>query len=392
MTQISKKILIFSTAYFPFVGGAEVAVKEITDRISDMEFHMITARMDKKLPKQEKIGNITVFRIGIGHPKIDKLLLAFHGHRMAGKLQRQNNYDIAWAIMASYGALAASRFISKERKRPLPSAKAAPRFLLTLQEGDSPEHIEKRTRFIKKQFRNIFRRADRIQCISSYLADWAKKMGATCPIEVIPNGVDINKFKSQKSKVKSQKLREELKIKENEKVILTVSRLVKKNGIEDLIKAGQYLNFPFKILIAGAGEDEEKLKNLAKELNLQNKIIFLGHIDHSELPSYYALADVFVRPSLSEGLGNVFLEAMAAGTPVIGTPVGGIPDFLKDGETGLFCEVQNPKSIAEKIQLLLNNPNLANTLTQNASQLIAQKYDWNLIAKKMQNIFEKMIK
>ena len=105
---MNKKILIFSTAYHPFVGGAEVAVREITDRLGDdFEFDMIIAQLDRKLPKQEKIGNIDVFRIGIGVKIIDKLLLTFYGHRMAIKLYRKNQYDIVWSIMASYGGLSA---------------------------------------------------------------------------------------------------------------------------------------------------------------------------------------------------------------------------------------------------------------------------------------------
>ncbi|MDD5071750.1 MAG: hypothetical protein PHQ42_03375, partial [Patescibacteria group bacterium] len=78
-----KRVLIISTAYFPFVGGAEVAVREITERISAIEFDMITARMDRKLPRFERLGNINVYRIGIGLQIFDKLWLAFGGAKFA---------------------------------------------------------------------------------------------------------------------------------------------------------------------------------------------------------------------------------------------------------------------------------------------------------------------
>ena len=103
-----------------------------------------------------------------------------------------------------------------------------------------------------------------------------------------------------------------------------------------------------------------------------------------------ALADVFVRPSLSEGLGNVFLEAMAAGLPIIGTPVGGILDFLKDGETGLFCRIKNPKSIAEKIKEILSDDRLREKLIQNGQKLAEEKYSWDIIARQMEKIFKKI--
>jgi len=115
----------------------------------------------------------------------------------------------------------------------------------------------------------------------------------------------------------------------------------------------------------------------------------MGFIAPAELPKYYAIADVFCRPSLSEGLGNVFLEAMAAGVPVIATPVGGIPDFLKNGETGLFCHVRNPESIAEKIKWILDEKNKEEVarVVANAREMVGRKYDWEIIAEKMEKIF-----
>ena len=168
-----------------------------------------------------------------------------------------------------------------------------------------------------------------------------------------------------------------------------MSRLVKKNGVEDIIKAAQDLRF--KLLIIGKGEQEEYLKDLTKKLNLEDNVLFLGEVSHKDLPQYLWISDVFVRPSLSEGLGNAFLEAMAAGVPAIGTKVGGIPDFLREGETGLFCEVQNPKSITEKIKTLLKDENLRLRLIENGRKLVEEKYSWDFIALEMKNIFDKLI-
>ena len=84
-------------------------------------------------------------------------------------------------------------------------------------------------------------------------------------------------------------------------------------------------------------------------------------------------------------MGNSFIEAMAAGLPIIATPVGGIPDFLKDGETGLFCKVKDPKSIAEQVERLMNDDILRQKLKENGQKLVREKYDWNLIAKEMKS-------
>ena len=169
--------------------------------------------------------------------------------------------------------------------------------------------------------------------------------------------------------------------------VITTSRLVKKNGIEDLIKAISILPKDIKCLIAGDGPDRTKLENLAKQLKVEDRIFFLGQINHSEVFKYLKISDVFVRPSLSEGLGNSFLEAMAVGIPIIGTPVGGIPDFLKDGKTGFFCKVRDSFSIAEKIAKILKDEKLKNRLCENAKELVFKNYNWDNIAKQMDEIF-----
>jgi glycosyltransferase involved in cell wall biosynthesis len=104
------------------------------------------------------------------------------------------------------------------------------------------------------------------------------------------------------------------------------------------------------------------------------------------MPKYLHISDIFIRPSLSEGLGNSFLEAMASGLPVIATPVGGIPDFLKDGETGLFCEVGNPKSIAQKVEKLIKDRESREYIVRQAREMIEKKYRWEIVASKMKEI------
>lgn len=413
---MTKKILIFSTAYLPLIGGAEIAVKEITDRLSacnalpasnasrseagwrsnagrsNYEFDLICARIDRKLSREEKIGRINVYRVGSGS-NLDKIFFPITGFLKAsflysrlcsftpkfGAKGQRLGYDAIWAIMASYGGLAALFFKFFHPKIP---------FLLTLQEGDAPEYIRKRMKpfFL---FKMIFKKADYIQAISNFLAEWGRQMGAKCPIEVVHNGVDLEKFKKIFSDAEKQELKEKLNIQENEKIIITVSRLVPKNGIGDLIGAMQYLNHPFKLLIIGDGFLKEKLEQQTKRIKLEDKILFLGKIDNEKIPLYLSISNVFVRPSLSEGLGNVFLEAKAARAPVIGTPVGGIPEIITNNFNGLFCEVKNPKSIAEKINLVFNDDNLKKSLIAWGLKMIdEEKYNWDYIAGRMADIFK----
>lgn len=386
----SKNILIFSIAYIPFVGGAELAIKEITDRVkpensnnqADFSFDMITLRFNKNWPKFEKIGNINVYRIS--SPKIFFPFAAFF---KATRLNMKQHYSIIWSIMANRAGYAALFF-----KLTHPKVK----YLLTLQEGDTFEYPKKRAGFlwlfVGFLFRKIFTKADCVQAISNYLADWARSMGKKDCVKIVPNGINTDKLKVKNSKFQIP----------NSKIIITTSRLVPKNGVDILIEAvsilkKEGLSGDIQCQILGSGPDEEKLKDLARILRLSNEVVFLGHISPEVVYDYLANADIFVRMSRSEGLGSSFLEAMGAGLPVIGTRVGGIPDFLKDpsdvGEdkaTGLFAKVNDPKDLADKIRTLINDENLAQTIALNGKNLAIKEYSWDNAASRMKVIFNNL--
>jgi len=364
-----KKILIFSLAYHPVVGGAEIAVKEITNRIHDIEFDMITLRFDKMHLPKEKIGNCTIYRINTS-----KNLYPFKAFFFAKKLHKDKSYDATWAIMANWAGFAALFFKMRFPRVP---------YVLTLQEGDPISYIKRKVWFVYPLFKQIFLRANVIQTISQYLADWATEMGYRGKVEVIPNGVDFEKF-SQNVKHRVFDI--------NKVTLITTSRLVEKNGVGDIIDALKFLPEHVFLKILGTGPLESELKHHSKILNLESRITFLGHISHNDLPNYLHEADIFVRPSLSEGMGNSFIEAMAAGLPVIATSVGGIVDFLRDpstssgqAATGLFCEINNPASIAKQVKRLIDDPNLRQKLVENAQKMVKEKYDWDLIAKEMKS-------
>jgi glycosyltransferase involved in cell wall biosynthesis len=125
------------------------------------------------------------------------------------------------------------------------------------------------------------------------------------------------------------------------------------------------------------------LKEKVDRLGLFSRVRFLGFVSHTDMPKYLKISDVFIRPSISEGFGNSFFEAMAAGLPVIATPVGGIVDFLKNKETGLFCEVNNPEDIARKVQIYLRDRNLRDEIVDNAMHMVLDKYDWSTVVRDM---------
>lgn len=380
-----KKVLIFSHAYFPnWVGGAEIALKEITDRISrnEIEFHLITLGADEP---EEKIGNINIHRVRpfgvftynkILH-KIAKYLFIFQAYFVAKKLHKKHNFDTVWSLMATYGGFSALFFKRKYRNV---------KFVLTLQEGDPIEYILKRLGVFKFLYKSIFKNADVVQVISNYLGKFAIDMGFKGEPILIPNAVDLEIFSKEYPKDEISEIRGSFVL-DNQKLLVTTSRLVIKNGLEYVIKALPGIP-DYKFLIIGKGELEDSLENLAKDLGVLDRVIFKGYVAQSEIPKYLKASDIFIRPSLSEGLGNSFLEAMASGIPVIATSVGGIPDFLIDNETGVFCKTKDEKSIVEAIRKL-ENSDLRNKITQNAFLMVKEKYTWDKISIEMKEVLFK---
>lgn len=389
-----KRVLIFSLAYFPkYVGGAEVSVKEITDRTPDIEFHMVTNRFDRGLPQEEKIGNVLVHRIGIATDNptmvdlkkfplnLNKPLFQFLAAWKAVQLNRTYRYDGTWAVMAHAAGVPAVLF-----KMWNPQAK----FVLNLQEGDPTPYIEKKMMMVWPLFVRAFRRADLVQALSNYLAEWARRMGYRGAVEVIPNAVDAKRFAEPQPAARINLIKDTLGKKMGEIFLITTSRLVRKNAVDDVIRALPLLPENVTFLVLGVGPDEEALQSLARELKVTARVRFLGQISHADMPAYLQAADIFIRPSRSEGFGASFPEAMAAGLPVIATQEGGIADFLFDEErnpdkpvTGFAVDRDSPEDIARAVQRVMAHPEKTRAVVATARAMVLEKYDWNTIARDM---------
>ncbi len=389
-----KKVLILSLAYFPkHVGGAEVSVKEITDRTPDIEFHLVCNRFDSTLPREEKIGNVYVHRIGMVAKEptmadlkkfplvINKPMFQFLAAWKALMLHRKHKFDAIWAVMAhSTGVPAAIfKFFHPEVK-----------FVLNLQEGDPFNYIERKMRPVWPLFKRAFVSADMVQSLSMYLEPWARKMGFTGPVQVIPNAVNARLFSQTFSDIVLENKRKSLGKKPGDVFVITTSRHVKKNAIDDVIRAMSLLPSNVYFLICGEGPDEMKNKELADAFGMKERVRFLGQVAHTDMPLLLQACDIFIRPSRSEAFGASFVEAMAAGIPVIATQEGGIADFLFDEKrnparspTGWAVDKDSPEQIAVAIKDILSRPEKVREVVKNAKQMVFEKYDWDIIAKDM---------
>ncbi|MBA3733307.1 glycosyltransferase family 4 protein [Patescibacteria group bacterium] len=384
----TNKILVFSTAYYPFVGGAEVAIKEITDHLyKDFQFDLITARFDKNLPYVEKVGKVTVYRLGSGKPKLDKLLLPFRGAILAWKLTNKEKYYCLWAVMVTFGS-GAGFILNICRKL---SGKGRIPIVLTLQEGDSENHLQyKWAGLIALSWKLALRSTDLLTGISNFLIDRAKKNGYRGNAVLVPNGVDLSIFSQEIKDSVKKDLLIKLDKKPDDIFLVTAGRLTHKNAIDDVVSALVTLPKNVVFIVIGKGDEGVNLQAQARKLGVADRVKFLGFIPYEDIPKYFSISDIFIRPSRSEGFGNSFIEAMAAGLPVIATPVGGIVDFIDDCETGVFCSPDNPQSISKAVMTLSGDFNLKSKIIENAKNRVRERYGWDKIALEMKNVFDRL--
>ncbi len=384
-----KRILIFSLVYYPKYSGAEIAVKEITDRIKDIEFHMVTMRFDPHLSRTEKIGNIYVHRIGFANTsRLNKLLFQFMAGVTALSLHRKYRFDAVWAVMAHSSGVPAAIFKLTHTKTP---------YILTLQEGDPPEYVERVMRPLWPLFSRAFTKADIVQAISTFLGTWARRRGFTGPLEIIPNGAsDAAQTYTQKE---LSELKKRVGKKEGDVLLLSIGRLVHQKAIDEIIRALTRLPQRIHFLAVGDGPERGMLELLAQELGVEKRVKFTGHVDRSETAKYRAIADIFVLPSRSEGMGISLVSAMASGLPVISTQEGGIADFLFDAKrnpdketTGWAVDKDDSEQIARSVEDILAHPEQAKKVTETARHLVSQKYNWDVIAKDMrERVFQRVL-
>ena len=182
--------------------------------------------------------------------------------------------------------------------------------------------------------------------------------------------------------------------------LITTSRLVHKNGVDDVIRALPLLPEHVHFIVVGVGPDEGMLKRLAKDSGVEKRVTFTGHIGHADLPKYLQASDIFIRPSRSEGMGASFPEAMAAGLPVIATQEGGIADFLFDEKrnpdkpiTGWAVDKDSAADIARAVKDIVAHPEKVRAVVATAKAMVVEKYDWNIIARDMrERVFDPILK
>ncbi|MFA6039739.1 MAG: glycosyltransferase family 4 protein [Candidatus Peribacteraceae bacterium] len=347
------RIVILSAFASPFRSGAEACAEEVPQALCGrFDFTIVTARLRRDLPRNDVLNGIPVVRVGFGSPR-DKWLFPF----LAPFAVRKLRPHIVHAVLESYAGLALvfCRFLAPSAKRMLTQQSTNTSFLLSL----------------------MYRSSHVLTAISSALVARSERYGRT-DVRHIPNGVPYASIRETCGRVPKVPRR-----------ILFAGRLEPMKGVDVLLGALSSLSGgeggePLDVHIVGDG-------SLRKLLEMQSRSFlpegtFRGYIPFPVIHEEYAEAEIFVGLSRSEALGNVFLEAQAAGCAVVATDVGGIPDVVQNGVTGILVPPDDPEAAAEALKNLLRDPSLRLRLAT-AGVENAKRYDWGEIAERYAELY-----
>ena len=178
-------------------------------------------------------------------------------------------------------------------------------------------------------------------------------------------------------------------------MLLSVSHLIETKGIDLNINAVARLRkkFPDIIyLIIGEGQERDRLKKQVRDLHLRKYVEFLGAIPHRKVMEYMSFCNVFTLPSWKEGLGVVYLEAMAHGIPAIACRGEGIDGIIKDRKTGMLVEPRNVDSLTDAVDFVLSNPENAGEIGKKAKQMVIDDYTWAVSAQRLKKAYTEVLK
>ena len=343
--------------------------------------------------KSETSNNIKVFRFRYFFKKWEKLS---HDMSVPEKLKSNKFYFFVLPFFMLFGMISAKKFAENNDfdlihvHFPFPLAlfgiamKRVSKKPLVMTCHGSEVNMAKKNSVFRKIFKWMLGYADFVTVNSTFMKNELLKISHTKEIEIIPMGSGIGEI-SEKS------LKKEHKTKTN---LLFVGRLIEVKGTKYLIEALKLLETEkFELHTAGDGPERENLEKIAPE-----NVIFHGYQTGKNLKELYLNADIFILPSIvddagyTEGLGTVLLEAANFSIPLIGTNVGGIPDIIKDGETGILVPQKNPEAIREAVKKLVEDHELRDTLVENARNHIKNSFSWETITEKFFEIYSSLAK
>ena len=365
---MSARVVILTTYFRPVVGGVESNAERFARflRASRCDVRVVTKRIGPSLPDREDLDGVPVERIGpFGERSASgkwRLLPAAFGWL----LRNRARYDVVCCVDyrgAGVAAIAARALTG----RPV------------LLQAQTPGNLLDGS-LLAQPVIAVYRRADAFACISHALEQEAIAAGVPADrVHYLPNPVDLTRFRPGEEDERRAS-RSRLGIDAGTVACLFVGRLSREKGVMDLVTAWNQARPPNAVLLI-AGPDMVNhpwnegpaAREYVERHNLGSSVRFLGSIP--DVAPLLRAADVVVQPSHFEALGLSAVEALASGVPVIASAVGGLLDFIRDGENGMLCPPQNPTALAAHIHALVADEGLRQRLASRARASVAEQYD-----------------
>jgi len=261
--------------------------------------------------------------------------------------------------------------------------------ILQMHGGSLDEFRRRHSQLSNRLMTKIFRMPERILVLSSIQKEPFRALNILHRVEVVPNMIDTTKFN------KKSNYRDGLGISSDVTVVLFVAaHFFKEKGVWDVLEAISLVTKDYEqvlFVLVGGGKEEKAMKQFCHIKRLGKFVKFTGHLFNEVLINVFLSSDIFILPTYSEGFPLVILEAMAAGLPVISTPIRAIPDIIEDGVNGFLIEPRNPAALAEKIIQLIEDKTLLKTMGENNKKKVKEKYDLEPVAKIFDNIYSELL-
>jgi glycosyltransferase involved in cell wall biosynthesis len=401
------KIALLTEKYTPDIGGLAISSERLAGLLASAGHEVRVFAPSLSLPPSEKrtlpSGRDSLTRFGASKRVDDTLADWFELIVAEHTLDPFDVLHAYFLTQAGFVAAYAGKYLG------IPS-------VVSMRGND----IE-RAAFDPSRFSHVMYALQNANAVTTNAGELARKARALIDreIHIIPNGIDTDRFKPMKRnealvqnvilpKDHRDDMSEAKDLKHSRRdsswrqsatqsdipIIGFVGELRKKKGLETLLSAHAQISSQRPIVLLVVGEvrqgDDGSLLEEFQSANPKSPIVITGHIPHNDLPAYYSLMDVFVHPSLRDGMPNAVLEAMACEKAVIATAVGGIKDILEDGKTGVVVNVNDVNMLAQKITELLDHPEKRALLGKNARELIADRYTSDKELKANLDVYRKL--
>jgi len=370
-----KKVLFICSLYHPHVGGIETMITELSQfyRGQCVKSVVLTKKWPTTLTEEDYYKDTKIYRVLSARTETEFSNIIEWAKNNENKIKA----DIIHVIGVRRPLPLIGLLLSRHWNVPLISTIAGSEIPNT---GDS--ETETVWNESKEIMRPVLESSSIVTCVSKALENDLRK--------IVPN---LNYVRTVYAGIDTELINSVLCTETEKNYIISLRRLIPSKGIDILIRAFKDIanEYPqVKLLIAGEGHEEENLKTLVKDLNLGDKIKFIGTVSLTRAISLLKGAICTVVPSISEGGSLVNIEAQAASCPVIASRVGGIPEYVQDGVSGLLFESKNLKDLADKVKTIISNAPLRNKLIQGGIEH-AKKFSWDILGLQYLALYNKVI-